>query len=218
MTTLNELEKAGMEAIEERKKIAHKQFCAAADAEAQSKARMKEAVLDCLVQFCGLDNGDELEPLLIVDREYKRGTNAAHLNIPGVDTHVAQIRFGYRASSRRNADDKDTLIIEMERSEPFCFTWHNPTYYATLGEALYIARQKQVQADEYSRQEDERERIATECYQERQAKAEQEHNGRVSFLIDLMDRHPIVLPLLRTLEVYLDYEAELKDELDEALQ
>jgi len=216
MTTLNELEKAGMEAIEERKKIAHKQFCAAADAEAQSKARMKEVVLDCLVQFCGLENGDELRPLLIVDREYRRGTSAALLNVPGVDAGVAQIRFGYRAF--QNPDDKDTLVIEMERASPFCFTWNNPTYYATLGEALYIARQKQVQADEYSRQEDERERMATECYQERQAKAEQEHNDRVSFLIYLMDRHSIVLPLLRTLEVYLDCEAELKYELDEALQ
>ena len=216
MTTLNDLERTGRQLIEANKRRVEEANRLKDEAEAQSKARMKEAVLDCLVQFCGLDNGDELEPLLIVDREYKRGTNAAHLNIPGVDTHVAQIRFGYRAF--QNPDDKDTLIIEMERSEPFCFTWHNPTYYATLGEALYIARQKQVQADEYSRVANEEARLATERYQERQAKEAEEHNDRVTFLIDLMDRHPIVLPLLRTLEVYLDCEAELKDELDEALR
>ena len=216
MTTLNDLERTGRQLIEANKRRVEEANRLKDEAEAHSKARMKDAVLDCLVQFCGLENGDELRPLLIVDREYRRGTSAALLNVPGVDAGVAQIRFGYRAF--QNPDDKDTLVIEMERASPFCFTWNNPTYYATLGEALYIARQKQVQADEYSRQEDERERMATECYQERQAKAEQEHNDRVSFLIDLMDRHSIVLPLLRTLEVYLDCEAELKYELDEALQ
>ena len=216
MTTLNDLERTGRQLIEANKRRVEEANRLKDEAEAHSKARMKDAVLDCLVQFCGLDNGDELEPLLIVDREYKRGTNAAHLNIPGVDTHVADIRFGYRAF--QNPDDKDTLVIEMERASPFCFTWNNPTYYATLGEALYIARQKQVRADEYARMSDEEDRLATERYQAHQAKEAEEHNDRVSFLMSAIDEHPILFPAFKLVIAFLNREIELQDELDEALQ
>ena len=106
----------------------------------------------------------------------------------------------------------------MERAQPFCFTWHNPTYYATLGEALYIARQKQVQADEYSRVANEEARLATERYQERQAKEAEEHNERVAFLMSAIDEHPILFPAFKLVIAFLNREIELQDELDEALQ
>ena len=221
MTTLQDLENEGRIIIEARKREVEEAQRVAAQEEAESKARMFCAVLKCLADHSGVDES-ELQPLLCLDREYKSGSFAARLTIPGVDENVATIHFyvsaRYVSMSKVPNSDID-LDVQMERPDaPFCFTWRNPTYYPTLGEALAVAREKQKQADEYARISDEEDRLATERYQEHQRKEQEEKDDRVALLASLLDEHPILESLLNVLVAYLYHDADLQGELDSALE
>jgi len=216
MTTLAELERIGLEEIEERKRRIEEANRVAVEAERQSKDKMNEAVLDCLVKHSGADK-DELRPLLWTDREYTAGRVPARLSIPGVRDGVAVIRF--ECSSRKDPNNEGELVVSIEHpNAPFCFSYRNPTYYATLGEVMAIARQMQARADEYDRVSEEEEKLASERYEQHKAQVEQEKADRVKFISDVLDQHPIVEPLLHVLVAYLDREAVLQDELDAATE
>ena len=213
MTTLHDLEETGRLTIEARKRQIEEAQRVAVEAETESKARMFAAVLKCLADHVGIDES-ELKPLLLLDREYERGTFVAWLSVPGVDQIITTVRFGISARRMPNSDDLDVQIARPEA--PFHLTWHKPTYYATLGEALVVARDIQRQTDEYARVADEEERLADERYQEHRRKEQEEKNDRVTFLASLLDEYPILEPLLKMMVVCLDCKADLQEELAEA--
>ena len=209
--SLAALEAAGRELINQEQREKENAECAKLEQEHASIAKAKQAVLDHLVDTTGLENGEELEPLLTV--HYGVGVRFwgrdAYIAVPGTDEKVT---FYYELHTSKDSDQ-----LEVKPGKPYPYSVQSgKKHYATLHEALAHARIRHQSVVEYARVSDEVERVDAELYAEHEAQKALERNDRVSFLVSLINEHPIVLPLLKTLKAYFDREAELEDELAEA--
>ena len=185
----------------------------------ESRERMRHSMACALADHSGM-RFEDIHPALTTNERFVRGTSLdAKVTVPGVTETKIVAQFD---ATDVKQDGKHLAVDLIVSRYPFYLSAHGYSHkrprYATLGQAIAAAQQYQAQADEYARVSDEEDRLATERYEAREAKQAAERNDRVAIIVSMIDEHAFVYPWLLSLKAYLDREAELQDELDEALQ